>query len=451
MDVERPTAGERLLALFSLGALGGMVAVLVLGLVTNWLAAVVTILGLLVVVLGGWNAFAHRGPGRVAAVVVVTLGVGTAIAGLVIADLSVWRVLVAVVLGALALPSARAALRRSGMRRLARATTAVAPARHPVLIINPRSGGGRAERHLLVDECRARGIEPVVLAPGDDVRRRAEDAIAAGADALGVAGGDGSLALVADVAIHHDVPLVVVPAGTRNHFALDLGLDRDDVIGALDAFGDGVERRVDVASVNGRVFVNNASLGVYAKLVQSPSYRHAKRHTATATLPDLLGPGAERLDLRFTAPDGRQQSSAHLLLVSNGPYQLHRLAAGRFRRAELDRGQLGVVAARFATGRDLSRFLALEAAGRGRRFPDWFEWIAPRFRVDSDAAVDIGVDGEALVLDPPLLFESMPRVLRVRLPRAAVGPAAAARTVHIRPRSSITELARLVTGTAGHQ
>ena len=113
-----------------------------------------------------------------------------------------------------------------------------------------------------------------------------------------MAGGDGSQALIATVASRHGIPHVVVPAGTRNHFALDLGLDRDDVVGALDAFADAVERTIDLATVNGRVFVNNASLGLYAKIVQAPEYRDAKMRTAAAMLPDLLGPDAQPLDLQ---------------------------------------------------------------------------------------------------------------------------------------------------------
>ncbi len=116
-------------------------------------------------------------------------------------------------------------------------------ARHPVLLMNPRSGGGKVERFGLVDLCRQRGIEPYVLRPGDDLRQVAEDAVARGADLLGMAGGDGSLAIVATVVSGHGIPFVVVPAGTRNHFALDLGLDRADVPGALDAYDDGVDTR----------------------------------------------------------------------------------------------------------------------------------------------------------------------------------------------------------------
>ena len=79
-----------------------------------------------------------------------------------------------------------------------------------------------------------------------------------------MAGGDGSQALVASIAAERGVPMVVIPAGTRNHFALDIGLDRDDVVGALDAYGEARERTIDLADVNGRIFVNNVSLGLYA-------------------------------------------------------------------------------------------------------------------------------------------------------------------------------------------
>jgi hypothetical protein len=124
--------------------------------------------------------------------------------------------------------------------------TSMGPAVRPVLLMNPRSGGGKVERFHLVAEARRRGIEPVVLGPGDDLLRLAERAVAGGPDVLGMAGGDGSQALVAGVATAHDVAFVCVPAGTRNHLAMDLGLDRDDVVAALDAFGAAVERRIDL-------------------------------------------------------------------------------------------------------------------------------------------------------------------------------------------------------------
>ncbi len=165
-------------------------------------------------------------------------------------------------------------------------------ARHGVLLMNTKSGGGKVERFDLQGECARRGIEPVVLAPGDDLRALAEDAVARGADVIGMAGGDGSQAVVAAVASAHDLPFVCVPAGTRNHLALDLGIDRDDVVGSLDAYGDPRQARIDLGEVNGRVFVNNVSLGVYAQIVASDEYRDAKLRTAARMLPTLLGPDA---------------------------------------------------------------------------------------------------------------------------------------------------------------
>ena len=209
---------------------------------------------------------------------------------------------------------------------------------------------------------RERGIEPIVLRQGDDLLQLAEDAVARGADVIGMAGGDGSQALVGAVASAHGIPHVVVPAGTRNHFALDLGLDRDDVVGALDAYVDGVERSIDLAEVNGRVFVNNASLGLYAKIVQSPEYRDAKVQTTAEMLPELLGPDAEPLDLRFTGPDGDEVPTAAVIQVSNDPYEL-RHSQGRGTRARMDHGVLGVVAVNLSSASDVQRFLSLQAIG----------------------------------------------------------------------------------------
>ncbi len=163
------------------------------------------------------------------------------------------------------------------------------PARRGVLIINPNSGGGKAERFNLPEEARKRGVEPLLLERGANLCELADRAVTQGADVIGMAGGDGSQALVARVAMQRDVAHICVPAGTRNHFALDLGLDRDDVVGALDAFTDGVERRIDLASLNERVFVNNASLGVYARVVQCDAYRDGKFGTWKRMLPEMLG------------------------------------------------------------------------------------------------------------------------------------------------------------------
>lgn len=311
---------------------------------------------------------------------------------------------------------------------------AVGRAQQGVLIMNPRSGGGKVEKSDLVNEAHRRGVEPVVLGPGVDLLQLAVDAIDNGADVIGMAGGDGSQALVAKVASQHNIPYVCVPAGTRNHFALDLGLDRTDIVGALDAFTDGVERRVDLAKVGDRVFVNNVSLGIYASVVQSDDYRDAKAQTALSMLPDLLGPDAEPFDLQFVGPEGTAHPSAHMILVSNNPYQLTQIG-GRATRARMDSGILGLVAVRIDDPSYAAELVALQTAGQIKRFRGWLEWTRSEFAVDSHSPIEAGIDGETLVLEPPLEFTSMPGALRVRLPQHAPGLSPAAIADASRPTS----------------
>jgi diacylglycerol kinase family enzyme len=307
--------------------------------------------------------------------------------------------------------------------------TAVGPAARPVLLMNPKSGGGKVGRFNLAEAARRRGIEPVVLAPGDDLLGLAERAVADGADVVGMAGGDGSQALVAGVAAAHEVGFVCVPAGTRNHLAMDLGLDREDVVGALDAFGEAVERRIDLGLVGERVFVNNATVGLYARIVQSPAYREDKVGTALELLPAMLGPDATPFDLRFTGPDGTEHASAHLILVSNDRYQLSS-GEGFGSRRSIDGGNLGIVAATFRSPAEIARLLESGASGRNWRPPGWVEWADASFELESGRPVEIGIDGEAMVLDPPIRFRIVPGALRVRIPPQAPGysPAAAAPT-----------------------
>ena len=256
--------------------------------------------------------------------------------------------------------------------------TPVPAARHGVLIMNLKSGGGKAEKFHLVDECRARGIEPVVLQRGDDLLQLARDAIDRGADVVGMAGGDGSQALVASIAAERGVPMVVIPAGTRNHFALDIGLDRDDVVGALDAYGEARERTIDLADVNGRIFVNNVSLGLYATIVQSPEYRDAKRETTLAALPEMLGPGSEPFDLRFTTPDGVEHDGAHVIQVSNGPYGT--TTGGITSRPRLDTGQLGVFSLVVPDAVAATRAIAALTTATPALYEGYLSWATPASR-----------------------------------------------------------------------
>ena len=256
----------------------------------------------------------------------------------------------------------------------------------------------------------------MTLEPGDDLEQLARDAVARGADVIGMAGGDGSQALVARVAAEHDLPFVCIPAGTRNHFALDLGVDRDDVVGALDAFSDGYERRVDLARVNGRVFVNNVSFGVYAAIVQSDEYRDAKLGTAAKMLPELLGP--DYAPVRLRARRARPTSATDdpdLILVSNNVYKLEGIG-GFGTRARLDEGVLGVIVVEVHNGAELAQLVSLSTAGRG-------SGVLRLARMDDADAGDAlrasrsnaGIDGEAVTLESPCGSRSMPGALRVRI------------------------------------
>jgi diacylglycerol kinase family enzyme len=335
-----------------------------------------------------------------------------------------------------------------GRHALARppAGTAVPAAEAPVLIVNPRSGDGKADRVGLAAACEARGIRVVRLEHGSDLRSLAEAAADGGADAIGMAGGDGSQAIVAAVAAQRDLPMVAVPAGTRNHFALDLGIDRRDVVGALDAFGDALERRIDLADVNGRVFVNSVSLGLYAEIVRSPDYRDAKIETALSALPSMLGPDTEPFAFSFTDAAGRRHEHAHVIQVSNDPYG--DTIDGLMTRPRLDAGVLGVISAEVRGDRAARSLIAEAAAGHPERFEGYASWVAPTFEVDAMGPVAAGVDGESITFDAPLVFTTRPGALRIRLPRHAAGSSPAGRS--LRPRDATLGVCRVAIGRPGH-
>jgi diacylglycerol kinase family enzyme len=279
-----------------------------------------------------------------------------------------------------------------------------------VLFVNPKSGGGEATRARLAERARERGIDVIVAGPDQTLARLVGEAVQRGADALGVAGGDGSLAVVAAAALAHGLPFVCVPAGTRNHFALDLGVDRHDLVGSLDAFTTGVERRIDVAEVNGRIFLNNVSLGIYGDAVRQPGYRDAKARTLLATAAQVLGPSAPAADLQLVDDRGRTYRGPAVALVSNNPYSLDPArAAGT--RPTLDSGQLGILV--------LDTPSAPQSPGRA--------WTATRLEVSAPAPLHAGVDGEAVDLTPPLTFVIRPAALRVRLSPSHPGVSPSAR------------------------
>lgn len=371
------------------------------------------VLSVAVFVSATYGFLAHRGALRLIALAFL-VATPIALTWLYVRHGLLWVFLGVLLAAFLALVTGKAALAEQS-REAAMPEFDVPPPRHPFIVMNPRSGGGKVGRFRLKEKAEALGAEVVQLdAPATDVAALARDAVARGADLLGVAGGDGTQALVAGVAAELDVPFVVISAGTRNHFALDLGLNRDDPSTCLAALtDDAVELHVDLGTIAGRTFVNNASFGAYASVVQSPAYRDDKTRTTLDILPDLLtGHAGPRLTAHF---DGVTVDHPQAVLVSDNPYGLGDVA-GLGRRPRIDSGKLGVVA------------VSVDNAGQAVRLLDRHSnrgltvRAAPEVVVTADTPeIPVGVDGEALVLPTPVTCTIRPQALRVRVPRDRPG------------------------------
>ena len=412
----RPGWRQRWLARLSLAAAaGGVVLILVYGGLISVTALLIGAAGLALTIAAAWWFVAHRGILRWLAGVVMLAAPAGVITAYVIAG-PLWDVAVSAALGVVCVLAGRAALRSDRPPKGPR-ERATPPPEHAYLIMNPRSGGGKVGQFGLEDKASHAGAEVALLeGPGTvDVAAMARQAVDRGADLLGVAGGDGTQALVAGVAAGHGVPMMVLSAGTRNHFALDLGLDRADPATGLDALTDGIEIRIDLGQIGGdggrgRTFVNNASFGAYAAVVQSQAYRDDKAATALQMLPDLLsGHQGAQLVVRIDGEVALEGPQA--VLVSNNPYETGDIA-GLGRRARLDQGVLGVVGVKVETGAQAAALLSRRLGSRFITFATAREVV-----IDADQPeIPVGVDGEALLLPTPVRCTIRPRALRVRLP-----------------------------------
>jgi diacylglycerol kinase family enzyme len=375
---------------------------------------------------GGWVAITERMPRRAWGLAVTALGLVGLIVAIVAAAANSSNVILRLLVVVGAVAGSAAATRFALQPSLYAADLPVlAPApRRPVLICNPWSGGGKVERFQLQQRAEALGVEVVMLDKGLDLEQLARDAIARGADCIGMAGGDGSQALVAAIAIEAGIPFVCISAGTRNHFAQDLGMDKDDPAAGLIAFTEGVDRRIDYATVGERLFVNNVSLGVYATVVQEESYRAEKLGTTQKLLPELLSSTSEPFDLQFADPAGHVIDGAFVVLVSNNPY-VSGMSPDTFQRRSLDTGTLGVLAVTTRTGAAAAALMARTTLGRGKSDPNLHEFAVTEFEVRSRSGhAYAGIDGEALELPTPLAFRSHPGGLVLRVPAANVAAAA---------------------------
>jgi diacylglycerol kinase family enzyme len=292
---------------------------------------------------------------------------------------------------------------------------ATPPVTRPYLIMNPKSGDGKVGKFDLKRKAEDLGAEVFLMSGPEkvDVAEIAREAVAGGADLLGVAGGDGTQALVAGIAAEHDIPFVVITAGTRNHFAMDLGLDRENPAACLGALSDGVELRVDLGLIGDRTFVNNASFGAYAEIVETPSYREDKLGTTLDLLPDLLqGHRGAQLSARV---DGTVINTPQALLVANNPYGSGDIA-GLSRRVRLDTGVLGVVGIKVLTARQAAGLL------HTARATALSVLRTKKVEVTADAReIPVGIDGEAIQMPTPVICTIRPGALRVWVPRDRPG------------------------------
>jgi diacylglycerol kinase family enzyme len=412
------------LALVSLVASALLLVAVLAFLVRNGLYVIAGLGGVVLGVAGSWWTITTGMPRRALGAAVALAGIGLLVYAILAAgqeDLaSFLRLVVALILLVVAVSTARAALAVSLRQATEHSMRHVARPTHPVLLCNPWSGGGKVQRFSLPQLAASLGVQTMMLDHGLDLAELARDAIGQGADSLGMAGGDGSQALVASIATEHGLPFACVPAGTRNHFALDLGLDRDDPRKSVYAFRDAVERRIDYATVNGRFFINNVSLGVYATIVQQEGYREAKVDTTKQLLPKLLGDTEEPFDLQFVTPDGQLVDGAFLVQVSNNPYILG-ASLDVSQRRRLDSGRLGVFAVAAATGAQAAQVVMLALAGRGGAGRHAFQFEGEEFEIRSKSGTAFaGIDGEALELETPLRFRIHHNGLRMLVPEGNI-------------------------------
>ncbi|MFN8127058.1 MAG: diacylglycerol kinase family protein [Candidatus Nanopelagicales bacterium] len=292
----------------------------------------------------------------------------------------------------------------------------------PFLLVNAGSGGGETQDSI-VAAAEELHVECHEVQPGDDFDEVLTAALDRGADLLIAAGGDGTLCAVADQAMAHDVPMIVVPAGTRNHFALDVGLDLDDPVAVFRAsLTSGHERSVDVGSVNGATFLNNASLGVYASAVGEDDYRdHKVKALVGAARKSVSKDDGGQAHLSTAVPGSALEDlgeAAPAVMVVNNAYS-PTFSPGARLRPRLDSGEVWVyIGGGMERGENLVASLAhaVDAAITKQTLRAAFG--AERVVISSDTPeVPIAVDGEHRPdLTAPFEFRSRKGALRLIVP-----------------------------------
>ncbi|MBV9062611.1 MAG: NAD(+)/NADH kinase [Alphaproteobacteria bacterium] len=283
------------------------------------------------------------------------------------------------------------------------------------------SGGADSKRQLVADALVAAGATVQVEQPGncDELVRRAREAAQNRAKLVIAGGGDGTISAAANALAGTDTALAVLPLGTLNHFAKDLGIPLEIEKAVVNAF-EGEIRTVDVAEVNGRIFINNSSIGLYPRMVRK---REALQRSgwskwlALARAAVAVFPAARGFWIRLNAGSRTLSGKTDFLFVGNNPYELTIPQVGA--RTVLDSGTLWAWQLPH-TGRFAVMLLALRALFRLEKPKAPIVLTGREFRVEMrKATVDVAVDGEVVSMTPPLQYRSRPRALRVMVPKTA--------------------------------
>jgi diacylglycerol kinase family enzyme len=287
-----------------------------------------------------------------------------------------------------------------------------------------RRAGAEAERERVTAALAEQGIEgEVVLAPGRDLTRAAVRALdlasAGGLDAVAVGGGDGTVSGVAGLAAGTGVPLGILPLGTLNHFAKELVIPLA-LEAAVAVIAAGATRDIDVGEVNGRVFINNSSVGVYPYMVAERDRRMRRegwgKWPAMALAFLRMLRRFPRRRLTISAAGWREPCRTPLVFVANNDYQFG--LGGRGKRTRLDGGELALYVARHRHALALLGLVFRATFGRLDEARDLTHHRAPAAEIRSRASrLPVAVDGEVVRLRPPLRYRIRPRALRVLVPR----------------------------------
>jgi YegS/Rv2252/BmrU family lipid kinase len=289
------------------------------------------------------------------------------------------------------------------------------------VLVNASSGAGVCAevRQRLVEAFEAAGTDARIslVADGADLVRLAHSAARGDAETVVAGGGDGTTSSVAAALIGSDKTLGVLPLGTMNHFAKDLGIPLD-IEGAVGTIVAGHAVRVDVGEVNGRIFLNNSSLGLYPRIIRE---RQRQQRLGWGKWPAYVWAAFTVLrrypflEIRLSVEGRELTDRTPFVFVGNNEYQMDRLTIGS--RASLDTGHLSIYAASHTGRLGLLRLALRALLGGLRQDRDLLAFAAADLRVDTRRKrVRVALDGEVVVMEPPLYYRVRPAALRVLAP-----------------------------------